>query len=530
MSNIYKKIIEEIVPKAVLKENNINFSHKLLIEKPSVLSLKIEQCAVFCNKKSFVLLDFGKEINGGIRIYMRGAKKAVRFHITLGESASEAYSILGQKNSGNDHSMRDFEVVLPSVSDLTFGQTGFRFAKLELLEDEEVLIQAITALNEYPDFENETEIITNDLLLNEIINTAKYTLKLNCLNGYITDGIKRDRRVWSGDLNQELLSAYYMFGDIDNIKNSISYLRYDTYENGWVNSIPSYSAWWIINLCDYCSLSGNMDYFYENEEFAINIVKKFNFCINDSGQPAFEDCYDMEFYLDWPTFGTNDAVIGCLMLISIACQKLLRYNKYECCYEVLNKLKRYKNAQVKFKQTRAMQILSGDKSKFDIHFFEKDNTAGFSTFMSYYILDAYFKLGGKKSLDFIREYYGGMLKAGATTFWEDFDISELDNSCNIYEIPNEKQGDTHGDNGKFCYKGFRRSLCHGWSSGILVFIIENIIGIKTEDGFKSISFNPNIGDLSDVSAKIVTRYGDIKINIHNGESCIDIPKNIILKE
>ena len=43
--------------------------------------------------------------------------------------------------------------------------------------------------------------------------------------------------------------------------------------------------------------------------------------------------------------------------------------------------------------------------------------------MGYYVLKAKAKLGEyQDSLDIIRKYWGAMLDAGATTFWEDFDV------------------------------------------------------------------------------------------------------------
>ena len=65
----------------------------------------------------------------------------------------------------------------------------------------------------------------------------------------------------------------------------------------------------------------------------------------------------------------------------------------------------------------------------------------------------------------MKEYYGAMLDKGATTFWEDFDIEWAENSCRIDELPKDGEKDIHGDFGAFCYKGFRHSLCHGWSAG-----------------------------------------------------------------
>ena len=40
-------------------------------------------------------------------------------------------------------------------------------------------------------------------------------------------------------------------------------------------------------------------------------------------------------------------------------------------------------------------------------------------------------------------------------------------------FPVKGKVDIHGDFGAFCYKGYRHSLCHGWSSGVIKFIEEN---------------------------------------------------------
>jgi hypothetical protein len=97
---------------------------------------------------------------------------------------------------------------------------------------------------------------------------------------------------------------------------------------------------------------------------------------------------------------------------------------------------------------------------------------GMSTFMSYYILKAVASFNKKTAISMMKEYYGAMLDKGATTFFEDFDMQWVENSCRIDELPQEGQRDIHGDFGAYCYKGFRHSLCHGWSAGVLQFIKE----------------------------------------------------------
>ena len=104
------------------------------------------------------------------------------------------------------------------MSDLQYGQTGFRFVRIELLEGAPATVQNVFAVSTLPEFDTEASIRTDDEELNEILRTAAYTLKLNFQKGYIWDGIKRDRLVWCGDLNPEILTSLYLFGDTENIR------------------------------------------------------------------------------------------------------------------------------------------------------------------------------------------------------------------------------------------------------------------------------------------------------------------------
>jgi len=117
------------------------------------------------------------------------------------------------------------------------------------------------------------------------------------------------------------------------------------------------------------------------------------------------------------------------------------------------------------------------------------------------------------SLDLIRNYWGKMIEFGATTFWEDFDVEWTENASPITEVIPEGKKDIHGDFGRFCYVGFRHSLCHGWSSGPAPFMTEYILGIKIiEPGCKEIKIQPNLGGLSYAKGTVPTPYGEIKVS------------------
>ena len=95
-----------------------------------------------------------------------------------------------------------------------------------------------------------------------------------------------------------------------------------------------------------------------------------------------------------------------------------------------------------------------------------------STFMSYYILKAVASFDREAAVSMMKEYYGAMLDKGATTFWEDFDLAWVEGSGRIDEFPQNGEKDIHGDYGAYCYVGFRHSLCHGWSAGVIAFMKE----------------------------------------------------------
>ena len=146
---------------------------------------------------------------------------------------------------------------------------------------------------------------------------------------------------------------------------------------------------------------------------------------------------------------------------------------------------------------------------------------GFSTFMSYYLLKTAAKKDMAETLSVLEEYYGAMLKLGATSFWEDFNIDWAKNASQIDEIPEDGKSDVHGDNGAFCYKGFRHSLCHGWASAPTAFLAEEVLGIHILSlGCKKVAIKPNLGNLRWAKGTYPTPHGIISVEcrrLENGE-------------
>ena len=92
--------------------------------------------------------------------------------------------------------------------------------------------------------------------------------------------------------------------------------------------------------------------------------------------------------------------------------------------------------------------------------------------------------------------------------------------------------DIHGDKGAFCYTGFRHSFCHGWSAGVLPYLMETVVGIRLEEiGQKRIKIQPNLSGLKHVKATYPTAWGVLKVEHilkDNGEieTKVDVPQGI----
>jgi len=506
-----------LLPKRVVTySGNIINIDNLFINKEKQIGLN-EPVTTIMKDDSSILLDFGKEICGGGRILVCNYNnKPINLLVRFGESVSESLACVGEKNATNDHAVREMTIQTTNLCDIKFGNTGFRFLYIKKLTTEiDLIIKNIYALSIY----NNKNIIgsfnCDDELINNIYEASSYTVSLCVQNDYVWDGVKRDRLVWIGDLHPEFLSLSCMYDDLKEIKNSLDFVCKQTPLPGWMNSIPMYSMWWIIILNDYYNKTKDSEFVLKHKIYIIDLLKQICLNVDASGKTIFP----MNF-LDWPSSDSPDLVAGVHALTIICLKKALKVLEVlndtsinDDVKQKLDLLLGYKYQIDSKKQVVALNAIA--RCDYNNDTYEKlteNGSNGFSTFMSYYILKALFNSGGKdESISLMKEYYGAMLDLGATTFWEDFDISWKEGCYRIDEIPNDKK-DIHGDFGKYCYQGFRHSLCHGWSSGPVAFLTEFIAGIKiSEEDDKKIFINPYLGSLNYVECSYPTKYGLIKV-------------------
>lgn len=517
---------EYILPVRIVCSEGLADGENLFAHKPMQMGVGRHSVAVLKREKNraYIVLDFGRELHGGVRVitHLTIAQKMPDVRFTFGESVGEAMSSLGVKNAGNDHSPRDFVFPVPPMSDLELGQTGFRFVKIELTEENtEIWLHSVAAAFEFTPLEQKGSFSCSDETVNRIYDTAAYTCFLNIQNGYIWDGIKRDRLVWLGDLNPELLTAAYVYGDIGNIRNSLEYARESSPLPDWINTIPAYSLWWIVNQYDYFMRSGDREYLEKSFPYIEGIVRQIASCLDGRNEIDILRCRrnaDMLYYLDWPTAGKDCEKDGFYALYLICMQRVREICRILGVTGEIPELASRRRAvpvHGKFgaKQVAALSYLAGETSaEAAAEEISEGGARGYSTFMSYYILKALAECGrAEEAVASMKEYFGGMLSRGATTFWEDFDLDWLKDSGRIDEPTPEGLKDLHGDFGAYCYKGFRHSLCHGWASGAVPFLTEYALGIKIlEPGYRKVRIAPVYCGLDRVKGRVPTPYGTIE--------------------
>lgn len=545
-----KRVRKYITPKSVVWKSVTNGAkveneEVLLRKREGQITLHANEPCILRNKgaKASILLDFGFEIQGGIQIlaWSTGRNKSARLRVRFGESAMEAMSeLFGEKNSTNDHAVRDLETEVSFMGNTEIGNTGFRFVRIDLLDEHSfVELKSVRAIFLYKDIEYKGSFRCNDELINKIWDTGAYTVHL-CMQDYLWDGIKRDRLVWIGDSHPETLTIQAVFGYDEAIPKSLDLVRDETKLPGWMNDIPSYSMWWILVHEAFYNQNGNKEYLKEQRSYLLRLLEQLQKYISEDGR----DLMPNRFF-DWPSSDNKKAVeagVHALFILTMEagnklCNVLGEKEAGLKCSKSAETLRKYCPHHGGSKQAAAFLALSGleDSKSINESILSVGGSRGMSTFLGYYVLKAKALAGDiKGAIDCIREYWGGMLKMGATTFWEDFNIDWMKGAAAIDEIITDDRIDIHGCYGDYCYKGYRHSLCHGWASGPTAWISEYVLGVKIlEPGCKVIKIEPQLGDLQWAEGTYPTPEGVIYIRHEKQENGsiltkIEAPENITI--
>ena len=196
------------------------------------------------NKQKQVILDFGEHVTGyfsfKIDTLIRTPDAPLRLKLTLGEVPAEIATSLDQYNGGLSRAWLQDEIItvmeVPSVIEFK-RRTAFRYVKIELLGSSpyydfritDAQCKAVTSAPGYP------QPITKDAspLIKNIDRVGLATLK-ECMQTVYEDGPKRDRRLWIGDLVLESLANNYSFKNFALTRRCLYLLAGLSNENGYL--------------------------------------------------------------------------------------------------------------------------------------------------------------------------------------------------------------------------------------------------------------------------------------------------------
>ena len=535
-------VTETVVPQRVVCTSGpVNDPQYLLDPYCGQVSTDEDRETVFSEGGS-VVLDYGKELQGGVRIVrsMYGSHKAAKFRLVFGESVSEALSSVSDAGTTatNDHSVRDCTVEVPWLGSVEFGSSGFRFVRLELIDGdgEDVALVAVEAVSRKRDIQYQGSFSCSDEVLTRVWQTGAYTVHL-CMQDYLWDGVKRDRLVWMGDMHPEVMTVNTVFGNQGVVQKSLDYVRDKTAPGGWMNGISSYSLWWIIIQHHLYSWYGDFDYLKEQKEYLEALLEDVVSEVED-GWEAYGDGR----FIDWPSNDKPAVIHAGLQALTVralsAGASLMEWLGEPSfairCQDLAKEMRSHVPGTDSSSQAAALLSLEGmlDAGTASELILE-NGPEKFTSFMGYYLLEALARSGHyAEAMDMIKAYWGRMLELGATTFWEDFNYSDASDAAPIDEVVPEGKFDIHADGGAWCYVGLRQSLCHGWASGPTAWLSAHVLGIEPVGiGMKKVRIEPHLGNLDWAEGTFPTPYGIISVRHQKRpdgsiESKVRLPKGV----
>ena len=460
------------------------------------------------------LYDFGRETFGYLKV--SGLQGAICVY--YGESREEALD--------RNH-CETLDRLSSHVScDIVATSKAFRYVYIE--KEEGTSYADVLMDYEYaPHDQNHSgSFRCSDEEINKIWEVGAYTMDLTTRE-FFMDGIKRDRWTWSGDAIQSYLMNYYLRFDTECVKRTIRQLRGKDPVTAHVNTIMDYTFYWFKSILDYYEYTGDVDFIREMWPRMVTLMDYVEGRLDANGMA--EGQTDDWIFVDWVDFPMHKRGTLCFEQILLmkametmaVCAKLLGINKSDYrvkSEELRNKIKQtfwsyeqkayfhaieegQMNRQItKFPNMFAILYgLAYEEERQEImrSVMLNPNVDPITTpYMRFYELETLCLMGHHTEvLQEMRDYWGGMLREGATSFWEKYVPSETGiQHLAMYGRP------------------YGKSLCHAWGASPVYLLGKYYLGVKpTQPGYKEYSVEPHLGDLEWMEGDVPTPHGMIHI-------------------
>lgn len=474
-----------------------------------------------------LLADFGEETYGYLRFKDIRGKGAVRVIYAESESEALAVDLANTKPGALDGwEMLMLEEGAEMRRDIAH---GFRFVHV-IPVDGEVSVGALAMDRETKGLPVRGSFRCSDAELNEIWDVSVRTLELTCREVFI-EGIKRDHWVWSGDAVQSFLMNYYVFGDYDGCRDTLWTLRGKDPVKCHLNRIMDYTFYWFDAVEKYRLYSGDP---YIARQVYPRMKTLLEFALgrlDAAGRPV--DRPGDWMFIDWapePLHNTGGVTAFEQMLLVRALEATAALAKEVGAADDANAyLARAKKLRDEIvprywseEKGGLLHLMKADGSLdeqltrypnmfglFYGYFDEakrarvvkdvllNDNVLKIQTpYMRFYELESLCSLGMQETVTKeIKSYWGGMLKLGATSFWELYNPSEK--GVAHYAMYGRRYG---------------KSLCHAWGASPTYLLGKYYLGVTpTQPGFAAYEVKPNLGGLEWIEGDVPAPFGRIHV-------------------
>jgi alpha-L-rhamnosidase len=489
---------------------------------PSAFNLPvIKRSAVSATKGNKALLvDFGRETFGFVKLH--GLKGKGKLSIYYGESKEEALS------PEHCETFDRLTIDQAAKKDQTMALSkAFRFANVQY--DGTISLDSVSMLYEYADVKQRGSFTCNDAEINRIYDVAKYTFELNTREFFI-DGIKRDRWVWSGDAYQSYLMNYYLYFDKETVSRTTLALRGKDPVTAHLNTIMDYTFYWFLGIYDYYLYTGDQSFI---RQFYPRMQTLMEYCLGRRNNDGLMQWMPGDWiFIDWADKLSKEGEVSfeqlllCRSLETMAlCAGIAGDQQGSGYYKQLSDDLRTKFFSIYWndqKQALVHSRINGKQSDnvtryanmFSIFFdyftpaqkqavkqsvLLNDKIQKITTpYMRFYELEALCAMGEQSYvLKEMKDYWGGMLKLGATSFWEAYDPT--------------KKGDEHL---AMYGRKFGKSLCHAWGASPLYLLGKYYLGVKpTSPGYATYNVEPVLGGLQWMEGKVPTPNGVVDLRV-----------------
>ncbi|HEY9154745.1 MAG TPA: alpha-L-rhamnosidase C-terminal domain-containing protein [Opitutaceae bacterium] len=482
--------------------------------------------SIFAKRKIADLYDFGVEVIGTVGI--KGSIVTRRFK--PGESQAEA------ENARPEFDEQPFLTIDRNANPSAISEeAAFRYLRLvEGFAPDPNDVQCHLALHPAA---YRGAFACSDSTATQIWMHAAYTLRL-CLRDITVDGLKRDRLPWVGDLYLSLRCNACSFAENNVFLRTLLAFYHESSDQHDFSGIFDYTLFWVMAAGDYVLYSGDLagaQYLWPRVR---NVLRHLNRICSSEGLLTSEAA--KWIFLDWADVPKSgylliiqslyiQALEAAALLASAAGEEAMVtrlkrnasqlrsqsdgtfWNQSNRTFDDSTRMpssscgSRHANAFAVLGEISGMERLRQALKKAR---HSPEALASTTPYMRYFECAALCRIGdASEMVSEVGRYWGGMLAAGASTFWEAYDERHL--------------GAEH-----YCFYGrpFGKSLCHAWSAGPVALYSMELFNLRPlQPGWKQFTFSPANCGLSWASTKIPTPYGDIAAEFDGDIAELEIP-------